>query len=164
MKGYRAVRRAITALRRTPMRAMLTALGIIIGVGAVIAMMEIGAGSSSAIQKSISTMGANVLDLSPGAASSGGVTFGSGSTTTLTPEDCEAIRRECPAVRDAAPLVHTRTQVIYGNRNWVPTFIYGSTPAYSECAELDHRRGRTFHGSRCLERKQGLPVGTDPGP
>jgi ABC-type antimicrobial peptide transport system permease subunit len=130
MKGYRAVRRAINALRRSPMRAMLTALGIIIGIGAVIAMMEIGAGSSSAIQKSISTMGANVLDLSPGAASSGGVTFGSGSSTTLTPEDCEAIRRECPAVRDVAPLVHTRTQVIYGNRNWVPTFIYGSTPAY----------------------------------
>jgi ABC-type antimicrobial peptide transport system permease subunit len=114
VKGYRAVRRAITALRRSPMRAMLTALGIIIGVGAVIAMMEIGAGSSSAIRKSISTMGANVLDLSPGAASSGGVTFGSGSTTTLTPADCEAIRRECPAVRDVAPLVHIRTQVIYG--------------------------------------------------
>ena len=86
MKGYRAVRRAITALRRNPMRAMLTALGIIIGVAAVIAMMEIGAGSSSAIQKSISTMGANVLNLSPGAASSGGVTFGSGSSTTLTPD------------------------------------------------------------------------------
>ena len=144
MKGYRAVRRAITALRRTPMRAMLTALGIIIGVGAVIAMMEIGAGSSSAIQKSISTMGANVLDLSPGAASSGGVTFGSGSTTTLTPEDCEAIRRECPAVRDAAPLVHTRTQVIYGNRNWVPTFIYGSTPAYSNVQNWTIAEGEPF--------------------
>ena len=144
MKGYRAVRRAITALRRNPMRAMLTALGIIIGVGAVIAMMEIGAGSSSAIQKSISTMGANVLDLSPGAASSGGVTFGSGSTTTLTPEDCEAIRRECPAVRDVAPLVHTRTQVIYGNRNWVPTFIYGSTPAYLDVQNWTIAEGEAF--------------------
>ena len=144
MKGYRAVRRAITALRRTPMRAMLTALGIIIGVGAVIAMMEIGAGSSSAIRKSISTMGANVLDLSPGAASSGGVTFGSGSTTTLTPEDCEAIRRECPAVRDAAPLVHTRTQVIYGNRNWVPTYIYGSTPAYLDVQNWTIAEGEPF--------------------
>jgi len=144
MKGYRAVRRAITALRRSPMRAMLTALGIIIGVGAVIAMMEIGAGSSSAIQKSISTMGANVLDLSPGASSSGGVTFGSGSSTTLTPEDCEAIRRECPAVRDAAPLVHTRTQVIYGNRNWVPTFINGSTPAYSSVQNWTIAEGEPF--------------------
>jgi ABC-type antimicrobial peptide transport system permease subunit len=144
MKGYRAIRRAITALRRNPMRAMLTALGIIIGVGAVIAMMEIGAGSSSAIQKSISTMGANVLDLSPGAASSGGVTFGSGSSITLTPEDCEAILRECPAVSDAAPLVHTRTQVIYGNRNWVPTFIYGSTNAYLDVQNWTIAEGEPF--------------------
>ena len=126
------------------MRAMLTALGIIIGVGAVIAMMEIGAGSSSAIQKSISTMGANVLDLSPGAASSGGVTFGSGSSTTLTPEDGEAILRECPAVRDVAPLVHTRTQVIYGNRNWVPTYIYGSTPAYLDVQNWTIAEGEAF--------------------
>jgi ABC-type antimicrobial peptide transport system permease subunit len=130
MIGYRAARTAIKALLRNPMRAMLTTLGIIIGVGSVIAMMEIGAGSSSAIQKSISTMGANVLILSPGAASSSGVSYGAGSRTTLTPEDSEAIQRECPAVRDVAPLVHTRTQVVFGNRNWVPTYIYGTTPSY----------------------------------
>jgi ABC-type antimicrobial peptide transport system permease subunit len=144
MRGYRAVRRAIKALHRTPMRAMLTALGIIIGVASVIAMMEIGAGSSSAIQKSISTMGANVLSLSPGAASSGGVTFGSGSTTTLTPEDGEAILRECPAVRDVAPLVHTRTQVVFGNRNWVPTYIYGSTPSYLDVQNWTIADGEAF--------------------
>ena len=144
MKGYRAVRRAITALGRNPMRAMLTALGIIIGVGAVIAMMEIGAGSSSAIQKSISSMGANVLNLSPGAASSGGVTFGSGSSTTLTPEDCEAILRECPAVRDVAPLVHTRAQVVSGHRNWVPAYIYGSTPSYLGVQNWTIAEGEAF--------------------
>jgi ABC-type antimicrobial peptide transport system permease subunit len=176
MRGYRAVRAAMKALRRNPMRALLTTLGIVIGVGAVIAMMEIGAGSSSAIQKSISTMGANVLDLSPGAASSGGVTFGSGSTTTLTPEDCEAILRECPAVRDVAPLVHTRTQVIYGNRNWVPTFIYGTTAAYLNVQNWTIDEGEPFtdrdvlNGNRvCLlgqtlvrELLQGeTPVGKD---
>ncbi|TFG40600.1 MAG: FtsX-like permease family protein [Syntrophobacterales bacterium] len=144
MKGYRAARRAITALGRNPMRAMLTALGIIIGVAAVIAMMEIGAGSSSAIQKSISTMGANVLNLSPGAASSAGVTFGSGSRTTLTPEDGEAILRECPAVRDVAPLVHTRAQVIFGNQNWVPTYIYGSTPSYLDVQNWTIAEGEPF--------------------
>jgi ABC-type antimicrobial peptide transport system permease subunit len=130
MKVYTTVRTAMKALRRNPMRALLTTLGIVIGVAAVIAMMEIGTGSSVAIRKTISSMGANVLNLSPGAASSAGVSFGSGSTITLTPEDCEAILRECPAVRNAAPLVHTRTQVVYGNRNWVPSFIYGTTPAY----------------------------------
>jgi ABC-type antimicrobial peptide transport system permease subunit len=66
----------------------------------------------------------------PGTAASGGVSFGAGSVMTLTPQDCEAIIRECPAVRAAAPMVRARTQVIYGNRNWVPLFIFGTTPAY----------------------------------
>jgi ABC-type antimicrobial peptide transport system permease subunit len=130
MRGYRVLRTAMKALRRNPMRAMLTTLGIVIGVGAVIAMMEIGAGSSSAIQKSISSMGANVLLILPGTAASGGVTFGAGSVTTLTPGDLEAILRECPAVRNAAPIVRARTQVIYGHRNWVPSGIYGTTQAF----------------------------------
>jgi ABC-type antimicrobial peptide transport system permease subunit len=130
MKVYRTVRTAMKALRRNPMRAMLTTLGIVIGVGAVIAMMEIGAGSSSAVQKSVSSMGANNLLILPGTAASGGVTFGSGSVRTLTPEDCEAILRECPAVRSAAPAVRARTQVVFGNRNWVPSSIYGTTPAF----------------------------------
>jgi len=144
MIAYRTLRTALKALLRNPLRAMLTTLGIVIGVAAVIAMMEIGAGSSAAIQKSISSMGANVLNVRPGAASSGGVTFGSGSTTTMTPQDSDAILRECPAVRDAAPLVHTRTQVIYGNRNWVPTFIYGTTPAYLDVQNWTVGEGSCF--------------------
>jgi ABC-type antimicrobial peptide transport system permease subunit len=127
---YRTVRTAMKGLRRNPMRAMLTTLGIIIGVGAVIAMMEIGQGSSSAIQKSIASMGANVLLVVPGTAAASGVTYGSGSRTTLTPEDCEAIIRDCPAVRNAAPIVRARTQVVYGNRNWVPPSMLGTTAAF----------------------------------
>ena len=130
MKVYRTIRTALRALRRNPMRAMLTTLGIIIGVAAVIAMMEIGEGSSKAIQRSISSMGANNLLIMPGTAASGGVSFGAGSVMTLTPQDCDAILRECPAVRSAAPMVRARTQVIYGNRNWVPLFIFGTTPEY----------------------------------
>jgi ABC-type antimicrobial peptide transport system permease subunit len=144
MKTYRTFRTALKGLLRNPLRAMLTTLGIVIGVAAVIAMMEIGAGSSAAIQKSIASMGANVLNISPGAASSGGVTFGSGSTTTLSPDDSEAISRECPAVRIAAPLVHTRTQVVYGSRNWVPTFIYGTTPAYLDVQDWTIAEGAAF--------------------
>jgi ABC-type antimicrobial peptide transport system permease subunit len=127
---YTTARTAFRTLRRNPMRAMLTTLGIVIGVGAVIAMMEIGAGASGALKKTIASMGANVLVIRPGTASSGGVSFGAGTTTTLTPEDCQAILRECPAVRNAAPMVRARTQVVYGNRNWVPNAIYGTTPAY----------------------------------
>jgi ABC-type antimicrobial peptide transport system permease subunit len=144
MKLYRTARTAMKALRRNPMRAMLTTLGIVIGVASVIAMMEIGAGSSAAIQRTIATMGANVLNVSPGAASSGGVTFGSGSATTLTPEDCEAILRECPSIRNATPLVRTRTQVLYGNRNWVPTFIYGVTPAFLDVQGWTMAEGESF--------------------
>jgi len=144
MKTYRTFHTALKALLRNPLRAMLTTLGIVIGVAAVIAMMEIGAGSSAAIRKSIAGMGANVLNIRPGAASSGGVTFGSGSTTSLTPQDNEAIMRECPAVGDAAPMVRTRTQVIHGSRNWVPTFIFGTTPAYLQVQNWTVAAGTPF--------------------
>jgi ABC-type antimicrobial peptide transport system permease subunit len=130
MKVYRTARTAMTALRRNPMRALLTTLGIVIGVSAVIAMMEIGTGSSAAIRKTIATMGANVLLVVPGTAASGGVSFGAGSVTTLTPQDGEAILRESPAIRNVAPIVRARTQVVYGNRNWVPQQMLGTTPAF----------------------------------
>jgi len=126
----RMLKTALHGLQRNVLRAALTALGIIIGVAAVIAMMEIGRGSSTAIQRTIASMGANNLLVVPGTASSGGVSFGSGSIKTLTPQDCEAILNECPAVRTAAPIVRVRTQVIHGNKNWVPIYIYGTTPAY----------------------------------
>jgi len=130
MRVTRTVGTALRALRRNVTRAVLTAVGIIIGVAAVIAMMEIGNGSSTQIQKTIASMGANNLLVQPGAASSGGVSYGGSSVMTLTPEDCEAMIKECPAVRSAAPIVRVRTQVIYGNRNWVPMYIYGTTPAF----------------------------------
>ncbi|MBU3944158.1 MAG: ABC transporter permease [Proteobacteria bacterium] len=130
MRIYTTAGIALKALRRNPMRAMLTTLGIVIGVGAVIAMMEIGTGASTALKKSIASMGANVLVIRPGTASSGGVSYGAGTSTTLTPEDCQAILRECPAIRNGAPMVRTRAQVVYANRNWVPNAIYGTTPAY----------------------------------
>src|SRR5262249_37746361 len=130
-KLYRTLRMAFRALRRNVMRSALTTLGIVIGVAAVIAMMEIGKGSSNAVQQTIASMGANTLLIQPGTASSGGVSFGSGSVITLTPQDADAILRECrPAVSAVASVVRVRTQVVYGNRNWVPLYIYGTTPAF----------------------------------
>ncbi len=130
MKGYRIFRTALKAIRRNIMRSILTMLGIIIGISAVITMMEIGKGSSSTIQKTIASMGANTLLVMPGTAASAGVSFGSGSIMTLTPQDAAAILQDCPAVRAAAPVVRARTQVVYQNRNWVPSAIYGTTPAF----------------------------------
>jgi ABC-type antimicrobial peptide transport system permease subunit len=137
IKITRTLKSALNALRRNVTRAVLTTLGIIIGVGAVIAMMQIGAGSSSAIQKTISTMGAANLSVQPGTAASGGVSFGAGSVLTLTPQDAEAITRECPSVRAAAPVVRSRSQVVYGNKNWVPFFVFGTTPDYLVVRDWD---------------------------
>jgi ABC-type antimicrobial peptide transport system permease subunit len=130
MKIYRTMSIALRALRRNPMRATLTTLGIIIGIAAVIAMMEIGNGASAAIQKSFISMGSNMIMIQPGTAASGGVSFGAGSVMTLTPQDCDALAQQCPAIQYAAPIVQARTQVIYGSKNWVPFFIVGTTPSY----------------------------------
>jgi len=144
MKAYHTTRIALRALRRNPMRAMLTTLGIVIGIGAVIAMMEIGAGSSAAIQQKIANMGANALIIIPSTASSGGVTYGAGSAMTLTPDDAEMIIRKSPSIRNAAPIVRARAQVVYGNRNWVPDSIEGTTAAYLDVKERKVVAGDTF--------------------
>lgn len=130
MKIQRTFTIALIALRRNLMRAILTTLGIMIGIAAVIAMVEIGQGSSSAIAKTIASMGANTLLVQPGTAASGGVSFGAGSGTTLTPEDAEAITREVPSVRAVTPIVRARSQLVYGNKNWVPINIYGTAPEF----------------------------------
>jgi len=130
-------RTALHALRRNVMRSILTCLGIIIGVAAVIAMVEIGQGSSDLIQQSISKLGANVLLVFPGQAASGGVSFGGGSSLTLTAQDCEALR-ECTALRGVAPVVGARMQLVYGNKNWVPQNITGTTPEYLDLKDWSH--------------------------
>ena len=112
------------------MRAALTVLGIVIGIAAVITMVEIGRGSSSAIQRTISAMGANVVQVDPSYAVSSGVRSGIGGRATLTPADCAAIQRECTAVRLAAPSIDCRAQLIYGNSNWAPWNVLGTTPDY----------------------------------
>jgi ABC-type antimicrobial peptide transport system permease subunit len=123
---------AFRALRRNAMRSALTTLGIVIGVAAVIAMVDIGQGSAVSVQQTIASMGANNLIVQPGTAASGGATFGAGSVVTLTPQDADAIARECPAVKSVAPQVRVRTQVVRGNRNWVPPFIFGTTPSFHD--------------------------------
>ena len=121
---------ATSALKRNVMRTLLTTLGIVIGVAAVITMMEIGTGASQAIRRTLTSIGANTLVVIPGAQNAGGISFGMGSVTTLSPRDADAIIKECPSVASVAPIVRARTQIVYGNRNWVPTYVYGSTPSF----------------------------------
>src|SRR5512140_3901214 len=96
-------RLSLRALRVNKMRSALTMLGVIIGVGAVIAMLAVGTGASKKIQDQISTMGSNLLIILPGSSTSGGVRMGAGTQPTLTMGDAEAILRECPAVEAVAP-------------------------------------------------------------
>jgi ABC-type lipoprotein export system ATPase subunit/ABC-type antimicrobial peptide transport system permease subunit len=124
------VRTAVGSLRRNLMRSALTTLGIIIGVAAVIAIFEISSGSREALVKTMSSMGANMLIVQSGAAASGGVSWGTGSEKTLTPDDAIQIGEQCTAVIAVAPIVQANGQVVYGNRNWIPANMSGTTPDY----------------------------------
>jgi ABC-type antimicrobial peptide transport system permease subunit len=129
-RNKRRLQTAASALRRNVMRSLLTMLGIVIGIMAVVSITEIGNGASMTLGKSIQSMGANLIMVMPGAAAAAGITQGAGSSPTLTPADVDAIISQCPAVAAAAPVVQSRTQVVYGSTNWVPANMYGTTPAY----------------------------------
>jgi len=124
------LRTALGNLRRNKMRSALTALGVIIGVGAVIAMTEIGQGSKAAIEKTIASMGAYKLPIFPSAANNGGVSQGAGTLQTLKPGDVDEIARQCPAVTVVVPMIWAQAQVIYGKRNWAPQQMTGTAPGY----------------------------------
>jgi putative ABC transport system permease protein len=113
------IRVAFKALGRNKMRSILTMLGIIIGVGAVISMVSVGEGAQEKVSSSISSMGSNMLYVQPGSYNSGGIRSGMGTMTTLTIEDFQAIVRECSAVQYASPGVTASAMMIYGNQNWM---------------------------------------------
>ena len=142
--GYRTLRMALHALRRNVMRSVLTCLGIIIGIAAVIAMMEIGGGSSRSIEQAIASLGASVIQIDPADVSVGGISSGRGGRVNLTPEDAEALRNECTAIQSVAPSVDCGGQVVYGNRNWRPGRILGATPDYLVVRNWPVSEGESF--------------------
>jgi putative ABC transport system permease protein len=119
MNLFLTIRIAIRALTRNKLRSILTMLGIMIGVGAVIANIAIGQGASSQAQASIANMGNNMLFVMSGSLNTGGMRGGAGSSNTLTPDDAAAIETECPAVRAVSPAVGANGQLVFGNQNWV---------------------------------------------
>ena len=120
----------VQALTRNRTRSALTVLGIVIGVAAVIATLAIGQGARAAVQAQIRSLGANTLTVFPGTVTSGGARGGMGSITTMTVEDADAIKRECPAVDAVAPGVRTLGQIVYGNQNW-STQVQGTTADFT---------------------------------
>ncbi len=138
------LRMALRALRRNIMRSVLTCLGIVIGIAAVIAMMEIGRGSTHSIEQSIASLGANVIQVDPARSIVGGVNSGAGGEPTLTPMDADAIRKYCSAITRVAPSVDCRAQIIYGNKNWNPGRILGTTPDYFIVRDWPMAEGEPF--------------------
>src|SRR5512140_593276 len=108
---YRILRTALHAMRRHVMRSILTCVGIVIGVAAVIAVVEIGQGTAYSVQQTIAAIGANVVQIDPSDAVKAGVSSGGGGKVTLKPDDCEAMLRECSAIQYAAPSVDCHVQV-----------------------------------------------------
>ena len=124
---------ALRALSRNKLRSSLTMLGIIIGVGAVIANLAIGQGASAQIQSQIANLGNNMLYVMSGSMNTGGMRGGAGSSNTLIPEDADAIERECPSVKMVSPGVRANGQLVFGNQNWVASSgIQGTNEKFTD--------------------------------
>jgi putative ABC transport system permease protein len=143
MRPWETFRVAARALLRNKMRSFLTALGIIIGVAAVIAMVAIGEGARARVEQAFEAMGTNVLIISSGAKTAGGAKAGAGTLPTLTWDDLRAIRAEIPGVRFAAPRLHTTGQVVSEERNW-STVVDGTTDEFFEIRNWPLRLGAGF--------------------
>lgn len=134
---------AIRALARNKLRSSLTMLGIIIGVGAVIAVVGIGQGAAAKAQEQLAAMGSNMLFVGSGSVNRYGLNVGSGQTKSLVLADAKAIARECPSVSKAAPGTGTGQQVVYGNQNWA-TQINGTEPQYFDVRNWPFASGTSF--------------------
>jgi putative ABC transport system permease protein len=151
---------AFRALGRNKMRSFLTALGIIIGVGAVIAMISIGEGAKRGIADRFASMGTNLLFVSPGSQNQRGVHGGWGSMTTLKEDDALAIARECPAVMYVSPSVSARAQTVYGNKNW-NTSISGTGDRSPEVRNWDVEVGTYFDEAMVKSAAKVCVLGAD---
>ena len=143
MNVLQTTRVAVRALLRNKTRAFLTTLGIIIGVGAVIAMVAIGEGAKQRVEEAFSSMGTNLLILMPGSSTTGGAQGGFGSQPTLTWDDLRAIQNEAASVKYASAQLRTTAQVVSDDANW-GTSIYGVAPEYFDIRAWTMGRGSRF--------------------
>ena len=141
MNPLQSARVALRALRVNKLRSALTMLGIIIGVGAVIAMVGVGSGAQARVAEQIQSLGSNLIIVLSGSTTAGGIRMGQGSQLTITEEDAAAIAREIPSIQASAPSMRGSAQVVYGNLNWA-TGIQGVTPDYAEVREWGVATGR----------------------
>jgi putative ABC transport system permease protein len=141
---FMTFRIALRALARNKLRSFLTMLGIIIGVGAVIAMVAIGEGAKATIRSQIASLGTNVLIILPGTTTQGGVRVGFGSVNTLTDGDAKAVREEIRSVSFVSAVLRRGEQVVAGNLNW-GTMVQGVAPEFQQIREWQVAEGRFLH-------------------
>jgi putative ABC transport system permease protein len=134
---------SLSALNRNKFRTFLTMLGIIIGVGSVIAMLAIGQGSKKSIQDQMSDMGTNLIMAMPGSEFRGGVRMGNSDAQSMKMSDLDVIRQECNAISAVSPEVRSSGQLVNGNLNW-PSSIYGVNADFLEIRKYKLESGRLF--------------------
>jgi putative ABC transport system permease protein len=143
MRLTEAIRSALSAIAGNALRSLLTMLGIVIGVAAVIAMVAIGSGARNLVDRQIRSLGANLAIVTPGNVTQGGARLGAGAASTLSDEDAAAISREIEGVAAAAPFVRGNAQVVAGGANW-GTSVYAVDLEYFTAREWDIESGRAF--------------------
>lgn len=150
---------AFTSLLSNKMRTILTMLGIIIGVGAVIVMVSIGMGVRQNITNSIASLGSNMLIVTPGSANRGGVRSAAGSSQKLKLDDAEAIKKKIKNIDYVSPTVNSSYQIVYGNENWNSS-VYGVTPEYLKIRSLSVTSGSFITASDINSRNRVAVIGS----
>ncbi|WP_432646823.1 ABC transporter permease [Mitsuokella sp.] len=150
---------ALTSLYANKMRSLLTMLGIIIGVGAVIALVSVGMGVRSNVTNSIASLGSNMLIISPGASNKGGVRGAAGSRQTLKYDDATAIKSKIKDIDYVSPTVQTSYQIVYGNQNWNTT-VQGVTPEFMSIRSLSVSNGSFISTNDMDKRSRVAVIGT----
>jgi putative ABC transport system permease protein len=146
MNFLAALRSALRALAANTLRSILTMLGIIIGVAAVITMIAVGQGATNRVQEQMKGLGSNIMLVIPGGLTSGGVRLGAATGQALSEEDALAIAKDIAEVQVAAPSLRTGAQVVAGNTNW-NTSVLGTTNDYLEAREWPLSAGRSFEAA-----------------
>lgn len=158
MKWKNLIKVALKSIMKNRMRSLLTVLGIIIGVGAVIALVSIGQGASASIEKQISGLGSNLLMIFQGHRRTGGVSFGADSHRSLTLEDLKRLQQEAMLLKNISPVVRAGGQVIAGDKNW-STSVQGVSPNYLEIREWALSKGEFVSQRDVLSRRKVAVLG-----
>ena len=137
------VKIALNSLQVNKMRSILTSLGIIIGVSAVIIMLAIGTGANKQVQSNMESMGSNLLTIRSATAKTGGVSMGMGTKPTLSIKDAEMIKKQARGIDAVAPVLNSTKQIMYGNQNWSTT-VYGVTTPYLYVKNYEIELGKSF--------------------